>query len=106
MLPTDKGKNLRVKVLSLNQPVQLPSGAKGQHTAFYAYWFAGHRHETPHHAERMILMAADKVLYRTVHRWAYVSISGPRNPRSNQEHLDIVRDFLTDFHPIIQAGGA
>jgi len=92
---------LKVMLLDLTQPVKMPSGAMGQYSAYYAYWFAGQRHETPHHTERMIWMAADKVLFGSASRWAYVSVSGHRNP-NRDDHKDTVREFLKEFYPLIQ----
>ena len=100
-LPAGEDKTLKVMLLDLTQQGRMPSGAIGQYFAYYAYWFAGKRHETPYHAERMVWMAADKVLHASANRWAYVSVSGLRNP-SNDDHLDTVREFLRGFYPMIQ----
>jgi hypothetical protein len=104
-LPVGEDDKLKVMLLDLTQPIPLPNGSIGQYSGYYAYWFAGKRHETPHHAERMIWMAADKVLFGSAHRWAYVSISGRRNP-SRDDHKNIVREFLLDFYPMIQTTGS
>jgi len=98
-------KGLDVMVLDLTYPVRGPSGRIGQYPSYYAYWFVGNRHETPHHVERMIWMAADKILSNTAHRWAYVSVSGVRDP-VNQGHLELVQSFLQEFYPLIRIDDA
>jgi hypothetical protein len=98
------GSSLRVTVLDLERRVPGPAGRPLLEPSYYAYWFAGIHHETPYHIERMLWMAADKVLRSTASRWAYVSVSGPRNPDSDA-HLDQVRAFLADFHPLVRGAG-
>ena len=96
---------LPVMVLDLTYPVRDSSGRTGQYPSYYAYWFVGNRHETPYHVERMLWMAVDKTLFNTAHRWAYVSVSGVRDP-SSEDHLEVVRSFLQEFYPLIRIDDA
>jgi hypothetical protein len=89
---------LRVMVLELEITTAGPTGAPFVSGAYYAYWFVGKGRETPHHLMRMALMAADRVFRNVAHRWAYVSVSGTRNPGSDA-YLDEVRGFVHDFYP-------
>ena len=104
-VPLAEGGSLRVSVLDLERRVAGPGGAPVLQPSYYAYWFTGVRHETPYHVERMAWMAADKVFRSTASRWAYVSISGPRTPGSDA-HLDQVRAFLAEFHPLVKIQGS
>jgi hypothetical protein len=67
---------------------------------FYAYWFVGKGRVTPSHVQRMIWMATDRIFHGVSHRWAYIAVSGLRDPSSNF-HLQEIADFASALHPQI-----
>ena len=99
-IPMEQHDPLDVMVLDLVRRFQAPDDSRHIVNSYYAYWFAAKHHETPHHLMRMFWMASDKVLRSTAHPWAYISVSGDRNPASDR-HVEEVRDFIRDFYPLI-----
>jgi len=99
-IPLARRDPLDVIVLDLNRSFRAPDGTQHATNAYYAYWFAAKHHETPYHLMRMFWMASDKVLRSTAHPWAYISVSGNRDPGSDR-HVDEARDFIREFYPLI-----
>ena len=99
-IPLERHDPLDVIVLDLIRSFKAPDGTQHATSAYYAYWFAAKHHETPYHLMRMFWMASDKVLRSTAHPWAYISVSGQRDPES-EHHVEEVRDFIRDFYPLI-----
>lgn len=69
---------------------------------FYAYWFIGKGRLCATHVQRMFWMAYDRIAHGVNHRWAYVAVSGARDPASDA-HLQVVADFVSRLHPQILA---
>ena len=90
--------SIAVKVLHLTRMVADERGRPVPFYSYYAYWFAGRNHETPHHLERMFWMAADKVLWSETYPWAYISLTGVRRNGSD-DHLVEIEEFLRDLVP-------
>jgi len=67
---------------------------------FYAYWFVGKGRVTPSHVQRMIWMAYDRIVHGVSHRWAYIAVSGARDPAS-EAHLQVIANFASALHPRI-----
>ena len=67
---------------------------------FYAYWFVGKGRVTPSHVQRMIWMAYDRIVHGVSHRWAYVAVSGVRDPSSTY-HFQEIANFASALHPQI-----
>lgn len=99
-VPLEGRDPLDVIVLDLVRSFKTPDGAQHASCAYYAYWFAAKNHETPYHLMRMFWMASDRVLRSTAHPWAYITVSGSRDPESDR-HIDETRDFIRDFYPLI-----
>lgn len=68
--------------------------------AYFAYWFVGKGRETPYHVQRMIWMASDRILHNVSHRWAYIAVSGYREPDS-ESYREQLQAFVKDFYPHI-----
>lgn len=79
--------------------LETPQGAI-RHSSFFAYWFVGQGRETPDHYMRMFWLAWDRVVNSVAHRWAYISISGMRDPESDA-HMDRLRDFIPRLHEVL-----
>jgi hypothetical protein len=71
-----------------------------QFHSYYAYWFVGNGRETPHHWQRMMWLATDRILHNVSHRWAYISVSGIRaaDPE-DRSHYEEIRSVVTRLHP-------
>lgn len=89
---------LEVTVLDMVHPASEDTPAPVH--IFYAYWFVGKGRVTPSHVQRMVWMATDRILHGVSHRWAYVAVSGLRDPSTNF-HLQEIADFASALHPQI-----
>lgn len=90
---------LKVMLLDMYQKIER-EGSTFEYTSYYAYWFAGKNRETPHHLMRMFWMASDRVIKNIAHRWAYISVSGVRDPATGH-YKEVVQEFLSDLYPQI-----
>ena len=88
---------LRVAVLETSTRTR-----NGMQQGFYAYWFVGGGHETPHHIARLFLNAYARVVQKRAPRWAYVAISGNRTPGSDK-HLTQLIDFTRILIPELKS---
>lgn len=89
---------LKVMVISTARAWDTPSGPT-VYRGYYAYWFVGQRRETPYHLTRMFWLAWDRVMHSVAHKWAYISVSGPRDEEG--AYLDEMREFIARLHPSI-----
>ena len=69
---------------------------------FYAYWFIGKGRLCATHVQRMFWMAYDRIAHGVNHRWAFVAVTGERDP-SSDAYLQVVADFVARLHPQILA---
>ena len=96
-IPLGEGRDpLDVMVLDMNR-----TGSDGRvETIYYAYWFVGKGRETASHVQRMVWMATDRILRGVSHRWAYIALSAPRDPKSDA-HLQRIANFAAALHPLL-----
>lgn len=99
-IPLQNEDELRVTLLDLLWRKMQPDGGWLVNPTYYAYWFIGPDRQTASHYARMFWMAWDQVVHGTIHRWAYLSVSGRRDP-GNREYQERVRDFLRDLYPLL-----
>ena len=92
------GRVLNVKILEMLHPRKDAQGQTQVLASYYAYWFAGIDRETPHHLQRMIWMASDRMFKSQSYRWAYLSLSGGRTP-GRTDYLAEVDTFLQLAYP-------
>ncbi len=91
---------LEIMVLDMSKPVTLEDGSQVAYTSYFAYWFVGKDRETASHLARMAYMGYDRVAHGVSHRWAYIALSGRRDPRDNA-HLQTIADFASRLHPAL-----
>lgn len=72
----------------------------GPLASYFAYCFIGPRHETPSHYVRMFWMAVERVFHGETSKWAYLAITGRRDPRGT-EHLRRMDDLVARLYPEI-----
>lgn len=96
-VPLEGREPLQVMILNLSR--RLPNGA--MYYSYYAYWFVGKDIETPHHMERMLLMATDRIFRNVSHRWAYISLSGQKRSVDSMEHHDTLHEVVPLLYPQI-----
>ncbi len=89
---------LKVMVIDTARTWESPSGPT-TYRGYYAYWFVGQNRETPYHLTRMFWLAWDRVMHSVAHKWAYISVSGPRDEEG--AYLDEMREFIAGLHPSI-----
>ena len=94
---------LQVMVLNLKRTASSESGMAYEMRNYYAYWFVGKDRETPYHLMRMYLMAADRVTRNVAHRWAYISVMGPRESNSD-DYKEQIQKFVSDLYPHMSIG--
>ncbi len=100
-VPLDGRKPLDVMVLDLLRRYKVAEGQSREYVSYYAYWFVGKGRETPSHVRRMVWMATDRIFHNVSHRWAYIAISGSRDPDSDDYQNEMV-SFVHDLYPKIQ----
>ncbi|HPC20029.1 MAG: exosortase-associated EpsI family protein [Kiritimatiellae bacterium] len=91
---------LEVMVMDMSRSTTNSDGTPAIQTTFYAYWFVGKDRETASHIVRMAWMAYDRVVHGVSHRWAYIALSGARDPASNA-HFQTIADFASRLHPAL-----
>ena len=91
---------LEVMVMDMAKPFTREDGTQGSQLSYYAYWFVGKDRETASHLQRMLWMGYDRVFHGVSHRWAYIALSGPRQPFSDA-HLQTIADFASQLHPAL-----
>ena len=91
---------LEVTVLDMVKPFTREDGARGAYASYYAYWFVGKDRETASHLARMAWMGYDRVFRGVSHRWAYIALSGARDPAS-EAHLQTIANFASQLHPAL-----
>jgi hypothetical protein len=96
-VPMEGREPLDVMVLDMLHRRRLPDGRQVSHESYYAYWFVGNNRETPHHITRMFWMASDRILYNRAHRWAYISVSGRRDPAG--AYKQEIASFVQKMYP-------
>lgn len=89
---------LKVVVLDMLRRGQTPDGRDFEHPFYYAYWFVGKGRETHSHIMRMFWMAADRILFNVSHRWAYISVSGTRDPEAGR-YVEEIDEFIQTMYP-------
>lgn len=89
---------LRVVVLDMLRRGRHADGSEFEHTFYYAYWFVGKGRETHSHIMRMVWMAVDRIFFNVSHRWAYISVSGARDPDARR-YVQEIDDFIQTMYP-------
>ena len=93
-------KPLEVMVMDMARPFTREDGTQGAYASYYAYWFVGKDRETASHLARMAWMGYDRVFRGVSHRWAYIALSGGRDPVS-EAHLQTIANFASQLHPAL-----
>ncbi len=89
---------LTIVVLDMLRHGTLRDGREFEHHFYYAYWFVGKGRETHSHLMRMFWMAADRIFFNVSHRWAYISVSGSRDPGSDA-YVREIENFIQTMYP-------
>ena len=89
---------LELTVLDMTHAAERP-GEPPRHI-YYAYWFVGKGRLCATHLQRMWWMAYDRIVHGVSHRWAYVALSGERDPASDA-HLQTIANFASQLHPLL-----
>ena len=100
-VPLDGRSPLKVMMLNLRRTIKTGNETFASSPSAYAYWFTDGEKETPNHYERLLWMSIDRIFRNSIRRWAYVAISTARKENSN-DHVQLLRDFIRDFYPIIE----
>lgn len=91
---------LEVMVMDMARNTTRDDGTPWTDNSYYAYWFVGKDRETASHLARMGYMAIDRIFHGVSHRWAYIAMSGSRDPR-HEGHLQVIADFASRLHPAL-----
>ena len=98
-VPMDGRKPLKVAVIEAERAYETADGPQIYYS-YYAYWFVGQDRETPSHYARMFWLGWDRVVRSVAHRWAYIAVSGKRDPESREYEKDIT-EFVRIMYPTI-----
>lgn len=98
-LPSEGGRPLGLRVIESDV---LGYDGKIAYNSYYAYWFAGRGRETPSHYMRMFWLAWDRVFHSQAHKWAYIAVSGKRDPEHPEEYEKTVREFVGLLYPALK----
>ena len=91
---------LRASILLTRREINTPQGIVRGGEHYYLFWFVGVNRETGNHWWRMFYLAWDRVVHSVAHKWAYVAVSGPREPGS-KSYEDQIRAFVPVLHEAI-----
>jgi hypothetical protein len=98
-----EGRNpLKVAVIEAQRNYNTAEGPQTYYS-YYAYWFVGQDRETPSHYARMFWLGWDRVVRSVSHRWAYIAVSGMRNPEGREYETEIA-DFVRELYPPLLIG--
>jgi EpsI family protein len=102
-----------LKVMRLDTKRLLPSPNKRAPLlrSIFVYWFIGKDTTTPHHWQRILWTARDRVFHNRNHRWAYVLIhvpvgvetDQPLNPEASRVAMEAVSKFVEELYPTLKA---
>ncbi|WFB36547.1 exosortase-associated EpsI family protein [Kiritimatiellota bacterium B12222] len=95
-IPLENGNTLKAQVLLINKTYSEEYTRYG----YYAYFFVGKDRTTHLHIERLLWMSLDRIFRNVSHRWAYISVSGERNP-DNTDYVEEIRDVVSKLYPQI-----
>lgn len=96
-VPLEGRKPLKIRVVQASKTYRTPDGLVPYYS-YYAYWFVGQDRETPYHLGRMFWLAWDRVVRSKANRWAYIAVSGAREPEGRAYEADII-DFVQQVYP-------
>jgi len=98
-VPMQGRKPLKIEVIEAERVYKTAEGDQ-KYYSYYAYWFVGKDRETPSHYARMFWLGWDRVVRSVAHRWAYVAVSGKRDP-DNRDYEKEIADFVVELYPEI-----
>lgn len=115
VLPVEvsSGRQLEVKDLLIEKPVQLKDGRRKTLRAHYVYWFVGTDVTTPSHFTRNWLSTWDSVFRNVNHRWAYPSVMAwvtdnfdpgelGQRQRDSAQTLAMIEELIRNLVPTFQ----
>jgi len=103
-VPLRGRKPLKVMVAELVRTYRGSDGKVKKYYSYYAYWFVGQDRETPRHLARMFWMGWDQVFRSVAHRWAYIAVSGDRDPEDDEPYKNQIREFVALLYPHLLKG--
>jgi hypothetical protein len=88
--------------LATRSQQRLPDGTFSPVSGLFLYWFVTDGHLTPHHGERMWLMARELLTRGLLQRWAYVAYYSVCFPGKEEELLERMKKFVAASVPEFQ----
>jgi hypothetical protein len=98
-VPLEGRDPLKIRVIKSSRTFRTAEGTVPYYS-YYAYWFVGQDRETPYHLARMFWLAWDRVVRSTANRWAYIAVSGVREPEGEAYEADLI-DFVQQSYPYV-----
>lgn len=95
-------KTLPIKILEVSHAYTQPDGSKHIVSSIYAYWLFNPEREEHEHLARFWHMAKDNALYNYRPRWAYVSLTLPRDPQNPDGWQQELDDFVPRLYPTLE----
>jgi hypothetical protein len=94
--------DLQVMKLTTRSQRHIGGGKFVPASGFFLYWFVADGQLTPHHGERMWLMARDLVTKGLLQRWAYVAYYSICTPGQEEALLERMKSFVAQSVPEFQ----
>ena len=103
-IPIERPEPYKLSVMKLDTRTQkrLPDGSFAPRSGLFLYWFVTDGHLTPHHGERMWLMARDLLTRGHLQRWAYVAYYSECQPGDEEILLEQMKKFIAASVPEFQ----
>lgn len=98
-IPMEGRAPLMIRVIQASRILRTAEGDV-PYSSYYAYWFVGQDHETPHHLSRMTWLAWNRVAHNKASRWAYIAVQGVRSP-DNKEYEETITDYVQNAYPFL-----
>lgn len=100
-IPLEPGQPpLNAAIILTHREMNTPQGVVRGGENYYVFWFVGLNRETGNHWRRMFFLGWDRLVNSVAHKWAYVAVSGNREPGS-QSYEDEIREFVPLLHKAI-----
>lgn len=103
-IPIERPARYDLNVMKLDTRTQqrLPDGSFAPRSGLFLYWFVTDGHLTPHHGERMWLMARDLLTRGHLQRWAYVAYYSECQPGDEEKLFEQMKRFIVASVPEFQ----
>lgn len=99
-VPISADHTLKATIILTRRQWSTAQGVVNGQEGYYLYWFVGQGRETYSHWWRMGWLAWDRIVNSVAHKWAYVAVSGHREPGSDS-YIREIQSFVPPLYKAI-----